>query len=133
MAASVSSASTVTVDVSPVLTAAALTIIFATAPENLTRLQLTALFNYISGVIGGEVQGTVIGPLFVAGTSSASVSGSKTVTMDINPTHLAATLTTLFATAVEKLTYGNLLFIKHCCSCRAQGENPSIVIGSLFT
>jgi len=64
---------------------------------------------------------------------AATVSGSKTVSTDINPTHTGAALTTIFATAPENLTVGNLNFMLHCLACRAGGEEPLKVIGSLFS
>ena len=63
---------------------------------------------------------------------AATVSGSKTVTKDVSPTHTAAQLTTIFATAPENLTYGNLLFLFHCLQQKQGGLEPVAVIGPLF-
>jgi hypothetical protein len=61
------------------------------------------------------------------------LTGTKTVTHDVSPTHTAATLTTIFATAPENLTYGNLQFLFHCCQSRQGGEEPNTTLTSLFS
>src|SRR5580693_9448137 len=132
MAASVSSSATVSQGISPVLTKENLTTLFAAAPESLTRLQLTQLLQYCTLRAEAEVPSAILGQIFVPGASSASISGSKTVTVDVNPTHLAAKITIIFATPIEKLTFGDITFLKNCCSCKAQGEDPNILLGSLF-
>lgn len=64
MPATVSGSKTVTKDRSPVLTAAKLTSLFATAPENFTVGQVTLLGNYLASIQGGENPDTVVGSLF---------------------------------------------------------------------
>jgi hypothetical protein len=64
---------------------------------------------------------------------SATVSGSKTVSTDINPAHTGAALTTILAVAPENMTVKQFQFIADCLACRAGGEDPSTVIGSLFS
>lgn len=64
---------------------------------------------------------------------AATVSGSKTFTVDLSPTHTAAKLTTVCAIAPENLNYGQLIFLLHCCSLKAGAEEYPFLVGSLTT
>lgn len=61
MAATVSGSKTVTQNAYPSLTAATLTTLLATAPENLTRVQLGLLFDAMNRVPGGGAPDTRVG------------------------------------------------------------------------
>lgn len=64
---------------------------------------------------------------------SIVLTGTKTVSNDVNPTHTGSKLTTIMATAVENLTYGDLQFLIHCCQCKKGGLEPSTTLTSLFS
>lgn len=64
MAATTSGTKTVTVNVSPVHTAATLTTLFATPVELLTIGQLTSIVHFLDDKAGGKDPRTVIGTLF---------------------------------------------------------------------
>jgi hypothetical protein len=63
----------------------------------------------------------------------ATVSGSKVVTMDPGPTRTAAGVTALFAKAPENFTVGDMQYLLEACVLKQTSENPSTVVGSLFT
>ena len=63
---------------------------------------------------------------------SASVSGSKTVTVAPAPHLSAATLTTLLATPIESLTVAQLKQINDALSRISGGQEPTKTIGSLL-
>ena len=64
---------------------------------------------------------------------SASVSGQKTSSNDLSPTHIASKINTLWGTPVEQLKVSDLTFLVHCCQLKAGGEDPNSVLGTLFT
>lgn len=64
MAITFTGSKTVTVDVSPIHTAASLTTLLAIAPENLTRAQLETIRTACDRVKGGQHPAVVIGTLF---------------------------------------------------------------------
>jgi hypothetical protein len=64
MAAVVTGSKTVTVDVAPTVTAAVLTALMATAPENLTVGQLHLLYHASAKVPGGSNLAAALGAIF---------------------------------------------------------------------
>ncbi len=64
---------------------------------------------------------------------AASVSGSKVVTQDASPIYTAAVITALFAIAPENMTYREAKRLVYICELKQGGEQPAVVVGSLFT
>jgi hypothetical protein len=64
---------------------------------------------------------------------AASVTGSKTVTKDLGPTHTASQLTSILATPIENLTIAQLRLLQEALRKVAKGHEPTATIGSLFT
>ena len=62
----------------------------------------------------------------------ATVAGAQTTAADVSPTHTAAGLNTIWGTAPENLTVKQLHYLTHALACRAEGEAPTTVIGTLF-
>jgi hypothetical protein len=64
--------------------------------------------------------------------STATVSGSKTVTTSVSPALTANLLTGLMATPVEQLTIAQLDQLKDATKRIVGGGNPAAVIGALL-
>lgn len=64
---------------------------------------------------------------------SATVSGSKTVSNDVNPTIKASALTTIMSTAVENLTVAQHNTLQAALECKQGGLEPNATIGSFFS
>jgi hypothetical protein len=62
----------------------------------------------------------------------ATVSGSKTVIVDVSPSLSASLLTSLFATAPENLTVGQLLQLVNATKCVVGGGKVTATLGSIF-
>jgi hypothetical protein len=65
MAAAVTGSKTVTKDVAPTMTAAQLTTLLATAPENMTIAQVRTLHEALKRVSGGDAPELTVGSLLV--------------------------------------------------------------------
>ena len=63
---------------------------------------------------------------------AAVVTGNKTSSTDINPAMPAATLNTIWATAPENLTVGQVEFLRQAINTRAGGGNQAAVVGPMF-
>lgn len=131
MSAVVVSPATVSLGTSPAETATVINNLLASPIETFTVGQLTLVSHVMSRLAGGGAPTATLSSVLGV-TSSASTSGTKTVTQSLAPHLPASLLTTILATPPQNVTATGWGILADAISRTSAGSNPANLIGAVL-